>query len=87
MQIYYSKVTVEKPVRTEKVAISKERFDQLLKVMNDYILTLQDVISLGSSDGLEEVGIVKEVDIGAAERKAEEVAKLSKDLIAEAGRG
>jgi hypothetical protein len=87
MQIYYSKVTVERPLVSEKVSINKERFDEILKRLSQYHSSLQEIVALGSSRDLEGPGVVKEVNVSAVEKQVGEVARLSKDLVAEAGRG
>jgi hypothetical protein len=86
MQIYYSKVTIEKPLAPEKVSINKERFDEILRRLSEYHSSLAEIVALDASRDLAGPGVVKEVDVSAVERQAEEVARLSKDLIAEAGR-
>lgn len=72
---------------SEKVSITKERFDEILKRLKEYHSSLQEIVALDASRDLEGPGVVKEVDVWDLERQAEEIAKLSKDLITEAGRG
>jgi hypothetical protein len=87
MQIYYSKVTIKRLLASEKVSINKERFDEILKCLSEYHSSLEEIVALDASRDLEGPGIVKEVDVSAVQRQAEEVAKLSRELITEAGRG